>query len=288
MKRFISILMVAIMVIACASAVSAEEYHHDFEDESAGMFSMNGSQFPSIKEENGNHFINFGATIEECEANGVVYDTDEDGNKVYVSGGVDGMLNYTSPLVSTYGNEFILECQMRFHKFDNYVYEEGNKLFQIQPKAILDDGTQAWAGNVRPAMVIVNGDGVPALTGQGADHAYACKWDTWYDVALAFDFTEHVVTGYINGNKAYTANIMTDDKVVVDYAYCYWGVPDKVPFPFDVDMDDLYIFSGTKPKKDPTGDLDPEVDVPTGDVTAIVALVAVLACGTGIVASKKH
>ncbi|MBQ0101704.1 MAG: hypothetical protein KBT31_02795 [Firmicutes bacterium] len=292
MKHFIAILMAAIMMVSCAYLCFAEESNEiqvTFDDGDLDIFGFGqGLVIPEIvdRADQAGKCVRFYNSVENAAAN--LFNRDEEGKRI--DGGSDGYLDWNDcTLTETYGQELVIELEFKVDNMDgvDWTKYEGEKIFQFQVKSYASDGSFSWYNNYQPVLVKIN-NGAPALTANYADKAYAFEWGRWYDVAFAFDFVNKTITGFVDGNKAYTAELDPDGKDIISYHKMMFGQPDKHEHPFDYSMDNVRIFAGTKPKKQASGDIGEEVDVDTGDVTAVVALVAILACGTGIIASKKH
>ncbi len=264
MKRILAIAMVLSMVFASAIALhtsAAEEWKADFEDGTFGSFeaySNNGHE-PTIVDDNGNK-------VAKLYSDG--------------TGNADSMIQITADPAEAFGSKFVVE--MRFKCLagtaDKFLFE-----FQAKPKSESNPGG-GWFGNYGPFSVLPDGTMCSRTL---KNETYQYTLGEWVNFSLCFDLDAGTIVGYINGNKAYSTTANNGDNGgngdVTGYVKFMMGVPDVLAGSYETYVDDIHFFAGTEPTYKPEGELTPN----TGDVTAIVALVAVLAGGL-LVFSKKH
>lgn len=273
MKHFISLLLAAIIMISCAYLCFADEGKKisvNFDDGDLGIFALGQCKvLPEIVDrEGGGKCVRFYNSPENAKANPRV--NDKKGN--YVSGGTDCYLDWNDcALAETFGQQVVIEVELMFNDVPGFDWEkyEGQNIFQLQVKSYCSDGTCDWLDNSQPALIRIH-EGKPGFTAKFADKIYAFRLGRWYDAAVVFDFQSKIVTGYVDGNKAYMAELDPKCKDIVSYREILFGQPDAQGFPFDCYMDNVRIFSGTRPDIDFTHDIEVDPYIPpSGDVTDV-------------------
>ena len=237
MKKFLALVLSALMLSSAALAVAAADeknvYENDFEKVTAGEITkLDGSSVNAVKKEGVIEVVKFDGD------NAIRVHHKDTGNShdPYVN-----FVESSKGMKTAYGvaDQFVIDYDVYFES------TSAEMKFQVACARIAGDG-----GNKFQHVAIISGEDLAFTVTNEAAPAMNLKLKTWYTISAAFDMTKKVFSVYVDGvclakDVAYNADTAaaTGEANLIRTAYQGFKAGDTVCY-----LDNVKVYNATEPR----------------------------------------